>query len=137
MDRRPLSVLVAEEEPSLLLLYRIWLEGAGYEVRTATDGVRALATIAAEGLPDAAVLDVELPRLDGLDVCRFLRMQSAKLPIVFVTALEDARDDAFAAGASDVLRKPSDPERLLLALRDASRTVSCSHAAHIPVAVGA
>ena len=117
MDRGPASVLVAEDDPSLLLLYRTWLEGDGYEVRTATDGVRALATIADEGLPNAAVLDVEMPRLDGLDVCRFLRLQSATLPIVFVTAQEDAWHEAFAAGANDVLAKPSDPDRLLGAVR--------------------
>jgi two-component system response regulator MprA len=117
MDRGPASVLVAGDDPSLLLLYRTWLEADGYEVRTATDGVRALTTIADDGLPDAAVLDVELPRLDGLDVCRFLRLQSSTLPIVFVTALEEARDDAFAAGANDFLAKPSDPDRLLRAVR--------------------
>jgi CheY-like chemotaxis protein len=121
VDRLPGSVLVAEDDPSLLLLHRIWLEGEGYEVRTATDGVGALVAIAADGLPDAAVLDVEMPRLDGLDVCRFLRLQSDALPIVFVTALDDAREDAFAAGATDVLAKSGDPGRLLGALRTASR----------------
>lgn len=117
MDRGPARVLVAEDDPSLLLLYRIWLEADGYEVRTATDGVRALTTIADDGLPDAAVLDVELPRLDGLDVCRFLRLQSSTLPIIFVTALEEAREDAFAAGANEFLAKPSDPDRLLRVVR--------------------
>jgi two-component system response regulator MprA len=118
MEHRPTTVLVAEDDSSQLLLHRTWLEAEGYDVWTASDGVRALVTIADQGLPDAAVLDVEMPRLDGLDVCRFLRLQSASLPIVFVSGLEDARDDAFAAGASDVLAKSGDPERLLLALRD-------------------
>lgn len=120
MNVRPESVLVADEDPSLLALHRVWLEEEGYEVRTATDGVRALATIATGGLPDAAVLGVEMPRIDGLDVCRFLRLQSAALPIVFVTALDDARADAFAAGATDVLPKSPDPDRLLIALRSAA-----------------
>ena len=124
MDRRPGCVLVAEDDPSLLLLHRIWLEGEGYEVSAAADGVEALATIAADGLPEAAILDVEMPRIDGLDVCRFLRTQSAGMPIVFVTALDDVRDDAFAAGATDVLGKPSDLGRLMAILRDASRAAT-------------
>lgn len=124
MDHRPTSVLVVDGDPSVLVLHRIWLENEGYEVRTATDGVRALTTIAIEGLPDAAVLDVEMPRLDGLDVCRFLRLQSDELPIVFVTALDDARDDAFAAGATDVLAKPANSDQLLTALQHTSRAAA-------------
>lgn len=118
MEQRPTTVLVAEDDYSQLLLHRTWLEAEGYEVWTAIDGVRALVTIADQGLPDAAVLDVEMPRLGGLDVCRFLRLQSDSLPIVFVSGLEDARDDAFEAGATDVLAKCGDPDRLLLALRN-------------------
>jgi two-component system, OmpR family, response regulator MprA len=117
MERRPRRVLVAEDDYPRLLLHRTWLEAEGYEVWSAIDGVRALVTIADQGLPDAAVLDVEMPRLDGLDVCRFLRLQSDSLPIVFVSGREDVRDDAFAAGATDVLAKSADPKRLLRALR--------------------
>jgi CheY-like chemotaxis protein len=124
MDLRQPTVLVADDQAPLLLLYRVWLEDAGYEVRTATDGVKALASIAVDGLPDAAILDVEMPRLDGIDVCRFLRLLSPTLPILFVTALDDARDDVLAAGANHVLAKPSDPDRLLLTLRDASRVAA-------------
>jgi two-component system, OmpR family, response regulator MprA len=129
VDRVPISVLVADDEASLLLLYRVWLEEAGYEVRTATDGVKALEAVAVNGLPDAAILDVEMPRLDGLDVARFLRLQSATMPILFVTARDDPHDDVQAAGGNDVLAKPSDRDRLLLALRDASRAAARSRAA--------
>lgn len=136
MDRNPTSVLVAHDDPALLKLYRLWLEGVGYDVRTATDGVRALASIAEEGLPDAAVLGLELARLDGLEVSRFLRLHSETLPIVFVNAREAARADAFAVGATDVLAHHCGPEQLVFALRHASLAVAHRRPARTRVAVG-
>lgn len=120
-----MSVLVAEDDRALSMLYELWLDEAGYEVLVAGDGVEALELVAREGLPDAAVLDVEMPRVDGLELCRRLRLLARELPIVIVTAREDVRDAALAAGADLVVAKPADRTVLHAALE----SLPASHAA--------
>ncbi len=90
----------------------------GYEVELAADGAQALATIAARR-PDAVVLDVMMPRLDGLETCRRLRAAGDDLPVLVLTA-RDAVADRVAgldAGADDYLPKPFALEELLARLR--------------------
>src|SRR5712691_9908077 len=78
---------------------------------------RALASITEEGLPDAVVLDVNMPHLDGLELCRILRRAEPALPIVIVSAHDDLADLGRLAGASAVLAKPSTPAELCGVLR--------------------
>jgi two-component system, OmpR family, response regulator MprA len=106
-------ILVAEDDPSIRLLYRLWLENDGYDVRVAGDGREAIMMLEQERLPDAAVLDVDMPYVDGLSVCRYLRLRGVDLPIVVVSGLEDVADSARAAGATTVLAKPCSREGLL------------------------
>jgi two-component system, OmpR family, response regulator MprA len=110
------KVLVAEDDPAIRLLYRLWLESDGYDVRIASDGREAIMLLELERLPDAAVLDVDMPYVDGLSVCRYLRMRGVDLPIVVVSGLEDVADTARLAGATRVLAKPCDRDELLGAL---------------------
>jgi CheY-like chemotaxis protein len=113
MDR----ILVAEDDAALRLLYTIWLESAGFDVTPVADGRAALEALERRPLPDAALLDVEMPFVDGLSVCRYLHALDPSVRIVVVTGVEDARADALAAGAGEVLRKPCDPGRIVAAVR--------------------
>jgi CheY-like chemotaxis protein len=115
-DDQRVRVLLAEDDPSLRHLYSVWLEGSGHRVCAAADGREALAALDGEGVPDVAVLDVTMPHVDGLEVCRRLRARSRDVRIVVVSARDDVREDALAAGASEVLGKPAQRSVLLGAL---------------------
>ena len=119
-------ILLVEDDPSIRELTTIGLRAAGYEVVDAADGRQALDRFASEH-PDAVVLDIMLPVLDGLAVCRTIRLESA-VPIIMLTARTDAFDvvAGLEAGADDYVRKPFElPElvaRLRVALRRAGTT---------------
>ena len=119
-------ILLVEDDPSIRELTTIGLRAAGYDVVAAQDGREALDRFAAER-PDAVVLDIMLPVLDGLAVCRTIRVEST-VPIVMLTARTDAFDvvAGLEAGADDYVRKPFElPElvaRLRVALRRAGTT---------------
>jgi two-component system response regulator MtrA len=121
-------ILLVEDDPSIRELTTIGLRAAGYEVVGAADGREALERFAAER-PDAVVLDIMLPILDGLAVCRTIRLEST-VPVIMLTARTDAFDvvAGLEAGADDYVRKPFElPElvaRLRVALRRAGTTES-------------
>src|SRR5262245_5122454 len=121
-------ILLVEDDPAIRQPPTIGLNAAGYEVIAAADGRDALDRFAADG-PDAVVLDIMLPVLDGLAVCRTIRLGSA-VPIIMLTARTDAFDvvAGLEAGADDYVRKPFElPElvaRLRVALRRAGSTES-------------
>jgi two-component system response regulator MprA len=122
--QRPPRVLVADDEATLRFLFRLWLEGDGYDVRAVEDGAHAVVLLESEPLPDCAVLDIAMPRLDGLEVCRRLRALSETLPIVVVSALDELAPEAFEAGATAFLPKPllaDDLRRTVRALVGAPR----------------
>jgi len=109
-------VLVADDDPDIVGLLRIRLERAGHDVVTAGDGEAAWAAVLA-GRPDLAVLDVTMPRLDGLELTRRLRGHAATvgLPILVLTAAVQAADAerALAAGATAYVKKPFSPKELV------------------------
>ena len=102
-------VLVADDEPTTRQLTRVALEQAGFSVVEAGDGASALAAYERSS-PDLVLLDVEMPGMDGITVCRKLRERRDALhvPIVMATGLEDIAsiDAAYAAGATDFIPKP-------------------------------
>jgi DNA-binding response OmpR family regulator len=106
------TVLLVEDEPSLLASVAYSLRREGYEVLTATDGEAALA--AAQAGADVVILDVMLPKLDGFEVCRRLRETSA-VPILMLTAKTDEIDRVVGLelGADDYLTKPFSMRELL------------------------
>ena len=99
-------ILVVDDEPKIVKLARDYLERSGYAVLTAGDGRTAL-TIARSEKPDMVVLDLNLPELDGLDVCRTLRRES-DVPIIMLTARIDETDRLIGLelGADDYITKP-------------------------------
>ncbi len=111
------TVLVVEDEPRIAGLVRDYLEHAGFAVLTAGDGAGGLA-LARARRPDAIVLDLGLPKVDGLDVIRALRRDSA-VPIVIVTARGDETDriTGLELGADDYVVKPFSPRELVARIR--------------------
>jgi two-component system response regulator MprA len=111
-------VLLVDDDPGILLSVRRALEFEGYQVPTAADGVEALASIERDP-PDAVVLDVTMPRLDGLQVCRHLRAEGDKTPILVLTARHAVADRVAGldAGADDYLVKPFALDELLARVR--------------------
>jgi DNA-binding response OmpR family regulator len=106
------TILLVEDEPTLLATIRYNLRREGYEVLTAADGEAALAS-AASG-PDLVILDVLLPKLDGYEVCRRIRRHSS-VPILMLTAKSDEIDRVVGLelGAGDYLTKPFSMRELL------------------------
>ena len=116
-------ILVAEDDSALRALYRLWLENGGYVVADVPDGGAAVGLLERGPLPDAAVLDVDMPRVDGLAVCRYLHARAPEIPIVIATGVDGMEDEALAAGAAVVLAKPFGGEELLAALAEAAPLV--------------
>ena len=112
-------VLVADDNEDILTLVGVRLERAGYDVVTARDGEQALAAASAR-IPDAAVIDVMMPRMMGHELVRRLRErpETAAIPIVILTAAaHDAVAEASAQAGADVhLRKPFSPRELVARL---------------------
>ena len=110
--------MVVDDDPAVRDAVRRALGFDGYEVTTAADGVEALDVLAAERV-DALVLDVLMPRMDGLDVCRRLRSAGDTTPILLLTARAPVEDrvNGLDAGADDYLVKPFALQELLARLR--------------------
>jgi two-component system, OmpR family, KDP operon response regulator KdpE len=114
-------ILVVDDEPQILRSLRTTLAAHGYDVQTAATGEAALAAVDGR-LPDLVVLDLVLPGVSGLEVCRRLRARSS-LPIVVLSARGDERDKVAALdlGADDYLTKPFGVNELLARIRAALR----------------
>ena len=117
------TILVVDEEQKILKLARDYLESAGYQVKTATDGSTAL-TIARRDKPDLIVLDLMLPGMDGWDVCRAIRRDS-DVPIIMLTARVEEADQlvGLELGADDYVTKPFSPRLFVARVRAILRRV--------------
>jgi len=109
---------VVDDDRAVREALRRALTLAGYEVQLAEDGTQAIELVA-QALPDAVVLDIGLPGIDGLEVCRRLRRLGNRVPILMLTAREAIADriDGLDAGADDYLVKPFDVGELQARLR--------------------
>jgi two-component system response regulator MprA len=113
-----IAVLVVDDDPPILRMLERTLTAEGYAVETAADGGAALAAVE-RAVPDVVVLDVAMPGLDGLAVCRRLRRAGLALPVLLLTARDSVSDRVAGldAGADDYLVKPFAPEELLARVR--------------------
>ncbi len=116
-EASPGRVLVVEDDEAIADVLRRTLRQEGHEVRSSADGVEAL-RVAEEFVPDLVVLDLGLPGLDGVEVCRRLRAES-DVPILILTARTDLDDrvEGLDSGADDYLVKPFERQELLARLR--------------------
>ncbi len=114
------TILVADDEPSILLSLQFLLQKAGYQVRTARDGEEALRAVA-EAVPDLILLDAMMPKRDGYDVCQTLRADPAcrTVPIIMLTAKgrDVEREKGLALGATDYVTKPFSTRELVETVR--------------------
>ncbi|MEP6481883.1 MAG: response regulator transcription factor [Rhodoglobus sp.] len=111
-------VLIVEDEPAIADVERLYLAKAGYGVHVERDGIVALAAIRSLR-PVAVILDVGLPGMDGIEICRALRESGDWTPIIFVTARDDEVDRVLGLelGADDYLVKPFSPRELVARVR--------------------
>ncbi len=116
-------ILVVDDEPKIVKLARDYLEQGGFRVVSAADGKTALA-VARHEHPDLIVLDLMLPGMDGLDVCRTLRRES-DVPIIMLTARVEEADRLIGLelGADDYIVKPFSPRELVARVRAVLRRV--------------
>ncbi len=114
-----MSVLVVDDEPAVRESLRRALELEGYSVELAADGDEAITRLGRNEQPDAVILDILMPRVDGLEVCRRLRASGNAVPVLMLTAQAeiDSRVAGLDAGADDYLPKPFALAELLARLR--------------------
>ncbi|MCI3935418.1 response regulator transcription factor [Streptomyces sp. AN091965] len=131
------TVLVVEDDPGVRSTLDQLLRFEGYRVLLAPDGLRGLALIEEES-PDLAVVDVVMPGLDGLALCRMLRRRGDRLPVLVLTARDQIGDRVAGldAGADDYLAKPFATEELLARIRALLRRTAPPEAAAELLAVG-
>jgi len=124
MVRTPPQILIADDNPENLDIFRTRLAVHGYEILTATDGEQALA-IAREKQPDLILLDVMMPKMDGIEVCRRLKADPSFpfVPIIMITAKADSQDvvAGLEAGADEYLTKPVDHTALVARVKSVLR----------------
>ena len=114
-----MKILVVDDEPAVRESLRRALELEGYDVELAADGEEAVAVLERNGQPDAVILDILMPGMDGLEVCRRLRASRNQVPVLMLTARAevDSRVAGLDAGADDYLPKPFALAELLARLR--------------------
>lgn len=115
------KILVVDDELDIVKVVRAYLEQSGFRVVTASDGQHALAVFRHEK-PDLVVLDLNLPRLDGLDVCRAIRREG-NTPVIMLTARADEADRLIGLeiGADDYIVKPFSPREVVARVRTVLR----------------
>ena len=127
----PKKILLVDDEPEILEICRDYLKASGYEVVTAKDGAQGLSAFRRER-PDLIVLDLMMPEMDGLDLCRAIRRES-NVPIIMLTARVEETDKLIGLelGADDYMTKPFSPRELVARVKVVLRRVSGDPAAEV------
>ncbi len=108
------TIALVDDDKNILTSVSMLLEQEGYHVRAFSDGASALTALSATP-PDLAILDIKMPRMDGLELLRRLKQHNAELPVIFLTSKDEEIDELMGlnAGADDYIKKPFS-QRLLL-----------------------
>ncbi len=106
-----MKILIVEDEESIREIEKAYLKRAGYTVLEAEDGEKALSIFKQEKV-DLVILDLNLPKLDGIEVCKRIRVTS-QVPVIMVTAYRHPFVEAMKEGCDDYLTKPIDPHLLI------------------------
>jgi two-component system response regulator ResD len=116
-------ILVVEDEPSIAEVVSLYLRRAGYQVTIVDDGIKAIEALSKQ-LPDLVVLDLMLPKVDGLEITRWLRERD-DTPIIMLTARREERDRiaGLEMGADDYVVKPFSPQELVSRVRAVLRRI--------------
>lgn len=117
-------ILAVEDERSIRKLLRLYLDEAGYTVTEAADGAEALSKMRTGGI-DLVLLDLMIPEIDGLEVCRRIRADHPSIPIIMLTARDDeaSRVTGLEMGADDYVTKPFSPRELVARVKAVLRRV--------------
>jgi two-component system OmpR family response regulator len=136
-NARDATILVVDDEETLSDLVSSALRFAGYTVRTEANGFDALRSVKSEP-PDLIVLDVNMPEMDGFEVCRRIRRDGLQTPVIFLTARDDIDDlrTGFRQGGDDYLTKPFSLEELGLRIEALLRRAAGGGEGGARVAVG-
>ena len=120
------KILVVDDDPNICELLRLYLTKEGYQVTTANDGEEGLAQFT-QGKPDMVLLDVMMPRLDGLEVCRRIRKQG-NTPVMMLTAKGETFDKVLGLelGADDYMVKPFDSKEVVARIKAVLRRCAAS-----------
>lgn len=120
-EQRPL-ILVVEDEPPIADVLRMYLDRSGFDVAVATDGPTGLSAVR-DRHPDAVILDVGLPGMDGTEICRRMRADGDWTPVLFCTARDDEIDRVLGLemGADDYITKPFSPREVVARVKVALR----------------
>ena len=127
----PKKILLVDDEPEIIEICRDYLKAAGFDVVTAKDGALGLSAARREK-PDLIVLDLMMPEMDGLDLCRNIRRDS-NVPIIMLTARVEETDKLIGLeiGADDYMTKPFSPRELVARVKVVLRRVSGDAAAEM------
>ncbi|QJW91121.1 response regulator transcription factor [Spirosoma taeanense] len=117
-----MKILLVEDEERVVSFIRKGISAEGYEVEVAYDGRTGL-SLFRKDIYDIIILDVNLPQINGFELCRLIRSENEDVPVLMLTALDSLADkaDGFNAGADDYLAKPFEFQELLLRLRALTR----------------
>lgn len=128
-----LRILVIDDDTALAEMIGLVLEADGFEVQLCDDGARAL-SVFHDGRPDLVLLDLMLPGLDGIQVCRLIRAES-DVPIIMLTARSDTPDvvEGLEAGADDYVAKPFKPQELVARIKTRLRRIEAVPSEHLQI----
>lgn len=125
VDHKPIRILLAEDDNVSRMLITRQLEGWGYLVDGYDNGSEAMMAIRKRGAPSVAIIDWEMPGMDGLEICRRVREAEWPIYIIMLTSRHNSKDlvEALESGAHDYLAKPCNPDELRARIKVGHRMI--------------